>query len=257
MNDEDLKEFKELFLEEAQDMLDETESLFLSLEKNPNDEETLSALFRLAHSFKGTGKSVGFDHLSEFAHELENFMVEIRNGRVEVDSTCVNILLKSCDYLQKYVGILQNDFSAKPDHSELIQSMHNHLNSPSQAHSKDSETQSSDSYTSKENENLAIQAETKSQNAKEESVRVSLKKIDELLNIFGEQMILQSVLDFAKEDFVENRELLFKTISQLNKLTSDLQQMTLSLRMVNLKKLFSKLERVARDTAQSLDKEAL
>ncbi len=85
-------------------------------------------------------------------------------------------------------------------------------------------------------------------------VRVSLQKIEDLLNNFGEQVILQATLDHLKYDLEKNQEQALRTINQLNKLTYDLQQTTLALRMVSLRQLFSRMERTARDTAVSVNK---
>ena len=95
----------------------------------------------------------------------------------------------------------------------------------------------------------------KSGKKKEEYIRISLDKIDEMVNYFGEQVILQSTLEYAKEDLEANADLIRRTISQLSKITYDLQQTAISLRMVSIKTLFSKLERIVRDGSKSLGKE--
>lgn len=89
----------------------------------------------------------------------------------------------------------------------------------------------------------------------EEYIRISLNKIDEMVNYFGEQVILQSTLEYAKDDVTQNQDLIQKTVSQLSKITYDLQQTAISLRMVSIKTLFSKLERIVRDSSKSLNKQ--
>jgi len=89
---------------------------------------------------------------------------------------------------------------------------------------------------------------------KDEIIKLSLSKIDNLLNHFGEQVILQSVLEHAKLDIIENEDLIQKTITQLSKITYDLQQTAITLRMVSVRNIFSKMERIVRDTGNSLGK---
>ena len=88
----------------------------------------------------------------------------------------------------------------------------------------------------------------------EEYIRINLSKIDNLLDYFGEQLILQSALEFAKYNVVENQDIILKTITQLNKITYDLQQNAISLRMLSVKNVFGKMERVVRDTSRNLNK---
>lgn len=90
--------------------------------------------------------------------------------------------------------------------------------------------------------------------AKDEFIKLSLTKVDNLLNHFGEQVILQSVLEHAKLDIINNEDLIQKTITQLSKITYDLQQTTIALRMVPIRNVFSKMERIIRDTGKSLGK---
>jgi len=89
----------------------------------------------------------------------------------------------------------------------------------------------------------------------EEFIRLPLGKLEDLLNHFSEQVILQSNLDHLKMDIQNNKEPITRTINLLNKITFDLQQTVISLRMVSLKNVFNKMQRTIRDTAKMLEKE--
>ena len=90
---------------------------------------------------------------------------------------------------------------------------------------------------------------------KDESIRLPLRKIDDILNNFGEQVILQAILEHALKDPLKNKELIHKTISNMGKITYDLQQTAIALRMVSLKMFFNQMKRTSRDTAKQLGKE--
>ena len=87
----------------------------------------------------------------------------------------------------------------------------------------------------------------------DESIRVGLVKVEELLNYVGEMVILQSVL-FEQVKFTES-VLLKKTIGQLGKVSKEIQEISLGLRMVPLKPTFQKMQRIVRDTSKELNKE--
>lgn len=87
----------------------------------------------------------------------------------------------------------------------------------------------------------------------EESIRLSLKRLEILMNRIGELVILQTVLNQQKHT-VESL-MVQKTITQLAKITKNIQGISMSLKMIPLKQAFQKLQRTSRDTSKSLKKE--
>jgi len=89
--------------------------------------------------------------------------------------------------------------------------------------------------------------------AEDESIRVSLKRLEALIDNVGELVILQTVLNQQKSQI--NSPLIHRTIGQLGKITKDIQEISMSLRMVPLKQTFQKMQRIVRDTANALGKD--
>lgn len=87
----------------------------------------------------------------------------------------------------------------------------------------------------------------------DESIRVSLKRLERLSDYIGELVILQTVLDQHGSE--SESILVSRTISQLGKLSKEIQDISLSLRMIPLKQTFAKLQRIIRDTGRTLGKE--
>lgn len=86
----------------------------------------------------------------------------------------------------------------------------------------------------------------------DESIRISLGRLEQLLNFVGEMVILQTVL---KEQAAQVDHLLLrKTVHQLGKVTKEVQDISMGLRMVALKPTFQKMQRIVRDTANVLGK---
>ncbi|OFZ55310.1 MAG: hypothetical protein A2428_04150 [Bdellovibrionales bacterium RIFOXYC1_FULL_54_43] len=87
----------------------------------------------------------------------------------------------------------------------------------------------------------------------DESIRVSLRRLERLMNNVGELVILQAVLNQQK--YQVESVLVQKTIDQLAKITKDIQDISMSLRMVPLKQTFQKMQRIVRDTSMALNKD--
>ena len=70
--DERAAELKELFFETALELLQSLNEETLKLEKQPGDLETVRTIRRIVHTLKGDSAAVGYQELSELAHELED-----------------------------------------------------------------------------------------------------------------------------------------------------------------------------------------
>jgi two-component system chemotaxis sensor kinase CheA len=78
----DLSQFYQVFFEESQEHLDSMEALLLDLDLDAPDAEQLNAIFRAAHSIKGSAGTFGFTDLAEVTHVLENLLDRIRKGEL-------------------------------------------------------------------------------------------------------------------------------------------------------------------------------
>ena len=74
---------KEVFKEEAHELLTELETVLLELETTPDDEDLLGRAFRAMHTIKGSGAMFGFDDVAEFTHEIETVFDKVRDGDTE------------------------------------------------------------------------------------------------------------------------------------------------------------------------------
>lgn len=116
-----MDKFKEKFKEEALDNINELEDALLSLENDPHNKELIERVFRAMHSLKGGGAMFGFHNLSEFTHDLENVYDLIREEKLFVNQSLLDITLASVDHL-KY--LLENDdlsdSAAQKIHNDLM-----------------------------------------------------------------------------------------------------------------------------------------
>jgi two-component system chemotaxis sensor kinase CheA len=95
-----MEQFREKFIEEANELINELEKSLLELESNPNDPEIVQQIFRVMHSLKGGSSMFGFNKMDKFTHHLENIYDLIRNKKLSLSDEIFNITLASVDHLR-------------------------------------------------------------------------------------------------------------------------------------------------------------
>lgn len=89
----------ETFIAECKDLLADMEEALLHLEQQPDDEEAITAVFRAAHTIKGSAGVFGFNNIVEFTHIMESLLEEIRAGDVDIDADIIALLLLCGDHV--------------------------------------------------------------------------------------------------------------------------------------------------------------
>ncbi len=105
------------FIIESSENVQEMENSLLQLETSPDDEDTINALFRAAHTIKGSAGIVGIDNVERFTHIVENVLEQVRLGEIKVTGDLIGLLLKCCDHIGRLVDILSEgeDKAGNPD----------------------------------------------------------------------------------------------------------------------------------------------
>ncbi len=106
-----------------------------------------------------------------------------------------------------------------------------------------------------EGRNMGRRATDREAAAGESSIRVSVEKVDQLINLVGELVITQAMIEqrIASLDPIEHERLL-NSASQLARNTRDLQEAVMSIRMMPMDYVFSRFPRMVRDLAGKLGK---
>ena len=91
--------------------------------------------------------------------------------------------------------------------------------------------------------------------AESSSIRVSVEKVDQLINLIGELVITQAMIE-QRSDVLDPmvHERLLSSVSQLTRNTRDLQEAVMSIRMMPMDFVFSRFPRMVRDLANKLGK---
>lgn len=95
------------------------------------------------------------------------------------------------------------------------------------------------------------------QGATGQTVRVNTEKLDSLMDVVGELVIVQSQIMESARVLGDNGSPLQRNVAQLTRLTKELQNTAMALRMIPIKPTFQKMERLARDLARSCVKKVV
>lgn len=103
----DMSQFYQVFFEESEEHLAAMESLLLELDIGDPDLEQLNAIFRAAHSIKGSAGTFGFTDLAETTHILENLLDRIRKMELALRADMVDAFLQAGDVLRSMLDAHQ------------------------------------------------------------------------------------------------------------------------------------------------------
>lgn len=101
----------------------------------------------------------------------------------------------------------------------------------------------------------STKVDSSSKHNKQSLITVNLAKLDKLVNIVGELVIAESMVAADGEIKKLNSENFTKSTRQMRKLTDELQDIVMSLRMVPVSGIFQKMKRIVRDMGKELDKD--
>lgn len=88
------------FILESRELLGEMENALLALEQAEEKDELVNAIFRAAHTIKGSAGLFGLDPLVAFTHDVESLLDQVRAGHFNIaDKPVVLLLLSCCDHI--------------------------------------------------------------------------------------------------------------------------------------------------------------
>lgn len=106
-----LDQAQQTFIVEARELLQAMEESLLQLETDPGDDDAVGAIFRAAHTIKGSAGLFGLEPIVSFTHIVEDVLDRLRTGNVEVDAGLIAVLLKSGDHMLELIDVVANQGS--------------------------------------------------------------------------------------------------------------------------------------------------
>lgn len=125
-----LEQYLGLFIDESKENLQVLNGNLLKLEKEPENTEILNEIFRVAHTFKGMAKTMGFNHTADLTHNMENLLEPLRSGKKQANSKVVDLLFSCLDKLEGLVDSVVEKGSESEDHSviDLVRNLQDAIN---------------------------------------------------------------------------------------------------------------------------------
>jgi two-component system chemotaxis sensor kinase CheA len=292
LNLEENRELLTEFHAEALDHLQQIEAALLVLDEQPGDPEALNSIFRSFHTIKGVSGFLHLTPMHTLTHEVESLLDLARNRKLRLNSTIITEVLKSRDAVQAMVQQITSALENGTLPSQIIPVSHlmravkilavpdaDKPAAPFAVSREEPEVETNaplvpvlhfaeaaapaaaapfapePSITAqKAPEAAAPGAPTQGKTGSSSTVRVNTDKLDSLMDVVGELVIVQSQLsESARVLGIENSPLQ-RNISQFGRLTKEMQHTAMSLRMIPIKPTFQKMERLARDLSRDFGK---
>src|SRR5579859_7320319 len=109
------------FLTETNESLADLDVALVKLERTPDDQETLSLIFRLVHTIKGTCGFLGLPRLEKVAHAAESVLGKVRDGVLVATPDTISIVLAALDRVKAIVsGLAASGNEPAGDDGELV-----------------------------------------------------------------------------------------------------------------------------------------
>jgi two-component system chemotaxis sensor kinase CheA len=91
------------FLSESRELLADMEAALLAVEQAEVQDDKVNAIFRAAHTIKGSAGLFSLDHIVAFTHVVESVLDQVRSGALPIDDPLVALLLSCCDHISTLV----------------------------------------------------------------------------------------------------------------------------------------------------------
>ncbi|KAB1441210.1 chemotaxis protein CheA [Pseudodesulfovibrio senegalensis] len=111
---------RQIFKEEAYDLLSELEGSLLELEDAPEDMDLVNRVFRALHTIKGSGSMFGFEDIAEFTHEVETVFDMVRSEELVISTDLLNLAFKARDHIQKMLDNADSEEVVDPEGMSAI-----------------------------------------------------------------------------------------------------------------------------------------
>ncbi len=242
-----VSEYKQLFLSEAQEILNSLNNVLVDLEKEPSNTALLNELFRQSHTLKSMAQSMGYEEIAKLTHSIETTLASLRSGASKAEKDIVDLLFKSLDALG---DLIEEKAKGKPEKVKVAPLVER-FEEIASAVGKDKKKPIDIKEPELELDNIDSSARSLGE---VQAVRVPLTQLDNLMDLTGElainrirlSQIAQTIADTALEE----------TVAQFTRLTSQLQDQMMQVRLVPLEYIFAPYPRMVRDIAVGQKKEA-
>lgn len=289
----DMSEFMEAFFEDAREHLAMMEQGLLGLEADPQNIELVDGIFRGAHTIKGNSLMLSLNEIANLTHVLESLLDRMRAKTIAVLPEYVSVLLHATDVLGSLLRAAKGEGEPSTELATVTEQLHQVLEAngadaapetfdaagycaeataksgksvvevPADRDEVHDASATACEQTPEPPRLTASESAQKKSAAKSggaahteaSSIRVSIDKVDELINLVGELAIAQSMVNQAIRDLpIEIAPMLEEAMAAMERSTREVQERVMSVRMLPVGTIFRRFPRVVRDLSSSLGK---
>jgi two-component system, chemotaxis family, sensor kinase CheA len=251
------------FILESREHLTAIEAQLLALEQDPQNAEAINTIFRGFHTIKGLAGFLEFGFIQRFAHEVETLLDLARNSKLPVDSVLIDVILQSADHMTQCLSAVETRTEPSSDAAPLVarivamiqgQTVSGRGTPPKTAAEPVSAVPavvapSSPAAPSPAASVLEVAAGPR-------AVKVDTGKLDYLVEMVGELVIAQSLIQHDPDLAVVHSPKLTRNLGHLTRITADVQRVAMAMRMIPVGQLFGRMARLVRDLARKSGKQA-
>ena len=265
------------FISEAYEHLESIEVSVLELEQDPDNFDIINNIFRPFHTIKGVSGFLNLKTINTLAHTTENLLDDVRNGIRPMSTEIIDVVLDVGDRLRSMVQNISDVLEQGPeayqsfdisDSIKMIKALQEGDGaaavSPPPAEEQATESQET-VVEPTPSVSVVVPPSKTSQPSKaapspkrkvkvQAEIKVNVEKLDSLVNAVGELVIMQAMVHQNPliNDIGESK--LIKDLSQLSRITTELQKTAMSMRMVPIRQTFQKMTRLVRDLSKKTGK---
>ncbi len=247
------------FVVEARQNLADAEAALLELEAHPDDKPAIDRVFRAFHTVKGVSAMLGFDAIAAFAHAAESLLSQIRTGELRCTGRNATLTLRAIDALRGCIDGVERslDGTSPLELPGTLAALIAALGAPDTGRGANTDLAALSAVPI----DASVASEIAGQRAPGKAdgdsawMRVRTDRLDRLIDMVGELVIAQSMVSQDPVLVMPKHEEFRKKVAHGAKIVRELQDLSMSLRMVPLKSTFQKLNRVVRDVVQRTDKD--
>jgi two-component system chemotaxis sensor kinase CheA len=276
------------FLEEGTEGLARADEMLLAIEKGGPDSDKTHALFRVFHTIKGVAGFLELAEIVSLAHITETLLNQVREGKQALQGVVFDVVFESTAALRRLLESLRKAVEARialgpdPEVPALVARIQaaivpegEEVPQPSAGYEvkwtadyvvrkpREATAQAAPAAAAPAAPALAAVPAAPAEGAPgqaaasqlRDTVKVDLERVDSMVEMIGELIIVESMVIHAPEIAQVGSLKLRNYLNQLSKISRDLQNVAMRMRMVPVRGAFQKMARLVRDLSRKTGKD--
>jgi len=247
-------ELTAVFIGEALDHLGSIEASVLVLEESARDSAAVDDVFRLFHTLKGNAGALGLTEIEQLSHAVEDLLTRVRDGQHQITSDDIEVILAVVDLLIRMVrevaGGAESDAEDLSSRVAVLKAAIDQLLGQEPA----PPDPLGDAPMAPDSDNAIEMRRSERDAFRQPSIKVDTRKLDNLIDLVGELVIVQSMLFQNARTTGRADERLDRNLAQFQRLSSELHTGAIAMRLVPIRQTFQRMQRLVRDLSRKAGK---